>query len=71
MRPKKQQQRVKVLLTALNQAPRERFTFEYGCCSSKDEFYQTQEREREREDRKGTVTVHHEEKWEMEETLQY
>lgn len=28
-------------------------------------------REREREERKGTVTVHHEEKWEMEEKLQY
>lgn len=28
----------KKLLTALNQAPRERFTFEYGCCSSKDGF---------------------------------
>lgn len=34
----KQKRSVKVLLTALNQAPRERFTFEYGCCSSKDEF---------------------------------
>lgn len=34
----KQKQRVKKLLTALNQAPRERFTFEYGCCSSKDDF---------------------------------
>lgn len=28
----------KNLLTALNQASRERFTFEYGCCSSKDDF---------------------------------
>ena len=30
-------ERRKRILTALNQAARKRFTFEYGCCSSKGE----------------------------------
>lgn len=46
------------ILTALNQAAGERFTFEYGCCSSKDGY---KNKKKEREERKGTVTVHHKE----------
>lgn len=56
----RQRKEGKRILTALNQAARKRFTFEYGCCSSKGErVIKKRKRNQEREERKGTVTVHH------------
>lgn len=48
----KTRKRKKNILTALNQASRKRFTFEYGCCTSKKERVWQKKKKKRRESKK-------------------